>query len=58
MAAEGDDQARAGLAELFAEEPTTIELVRWKDLFERLQAALDAARRAAATLDVINVRQR
>ena len=54
---DGDDVARAGLGELFSEEPSPIELVRWKDLYERLQATLTAARRAAATLDMIAVKQ-
>ena len=49
--------ARAGLGELFSEEPSPIELVRWKDLYERLQTTLAAARRAAATLDMIAVKQ-
>jgi hypothetical protein len=54
---EGEDIAGAGLAELFAEDPTPIELVRWKDLYERLQAALAVVRRAAGTLDSV-ARQR
>jgi uncharacterized protein Yka (UPF0111/DUF47 family) len=57
-AGEGENLARAGLAELFSEDPAPIELVRWKDLFERLQGALDASRHAAITLDVIAAKQR
>jgi uncharacterized protein Yka (UPF0111/DUF47 family) len=45
--------ACAGLGELFREEPAPIELVRWMDLYERMEAILAAARRAAGTLDTI-----
>jgi uncharacterized protein Yka (UPF0111/DUF47 family) len=47
------DVACAGLGELFREEPAPIELVRWMDLYERMEAILAAARRAAGTLDMI-----
>jgi uncharacterized protein Yka (UPF0111/DUF47 family) len=57
-AQDGENLARAGLAELFSEDPAPIELVRWKDLFERLQGALEASRDAAAALDVIAAKQR
>jgi uncharacterized protein Yka (UPF0111/DUF47 family) len=46
---------REGLGELFAENPEPIELVRWKDLFERFEMALDACGRIAVVLDAIRV---
>lgn len=55
---DGGDVARAGLADLFSEDPAPIELERWKDLFERLQEPLVAAGRAAAVLDIISAKQR
>jgi uncharacterized protein Yka (UPF0111/DUF47 family) len=49
----GESHSRAGLADLFNSSPDAIELVRWKDIFDRLESALDDARRMASTLDVI-----
>ena len=45
--------AREALAALFRDHPDAPQLIGWKDLFERLQAAVDAAARAAAGLDTI-----
>jgi uncharacterized protein Yka (UPF0111/DUF47 family) len=53
LVAEGRHEVRSGLASLFAEQPDPIELVRWKDLFERLDQAFAAWSRAVAALEVI-----
>ena len=45
---QGDQVTRDGLRELFQENPTASELIRWKEIYERLQATLDLIRRAAA----------
>lgn len=44
---------REGLAALFREHPDAPQLIGWKDLLERLGAAVDAAGRAASGLETI-----
>jgi uncharacterized protein Yka (UPF0111/DUF47 family) len=50
---QGDDVTRDGLRELFRENATASELIRWKDLYDRLQGMLDLIRRAAARTEGI-----
>lgn len=45
--------SRSALAALFQEEQDPIEVIRWKDLFERLEDAADDGRRVATVLDAI-----
>jgi len=54
---DGLELVRAGLRELFVERPEPIELVRWRDLFERFENALRICERAATALDAIAVKR-
>ena len=47
---EGDQIVRGAIASLFAERTDPMVVIRWKDIFERLEDAIDAAERAAYVL--------
>jgi predicted phosphate transport protein (TIGR00153 family) len=55
---EGDALARDGISQLFrgGEEPLVV--IRWKDIYERLEDALDACENAADVLEAILVKNR
>jgi uncharacterized protein len=55
---EGDRIARGAVAELFKSEPDPIALIRWKDIHERLEEAVDALENAADVLEAILVKNR
>ncbi len=55
---EGDRLARDGVAELFASEPDPIALIRWKEIYERLEEAVDACENAADVLEAILVKNK
>ena len=55
---EGDRLARGAVAELFKSEPDPIALIRWKDIHERLEEAVDACENAADVLEAILVKNR
>ena len=55
---EGDRLARAAVAELFHSERDPIALIRWKDIYERLEEAVDALENAADVLEAILVKNR
>jgi uncharacterized protein len=44
---DGDAAIRAAIADLFDEDVETRDLIRWKDIYEGLEEALDAADRAS-----------
>lgn len=48
---EGDRLAREAVSSLFAERPDPVELVRWKDIFDRLDRAFATCGRAATVLE-------
>jgi predicted phosphate transport protein (TIGR00153 family) len=48
---EGDDLYRATMRELFKNETDPIELVKWKHLYEQLEACLDACENVANTIE-------
>ena len=54
---EGDRIVRGAIASLFVGgiDPTVI--IRWKDLFERLESAIDSCEKAAHVLEGIAVKQ-
>lgn len=54
---EAAELARGAIGELCAGESEPLEVIRWKDLFERLERAVDACRRAAPSLDVIALKR-
>ena len=55
---EGDRLVRDAVAELFASESDPIAVIRWKDLYEGLEEAVDACENAADVLEGIFVKNR
>jgi|SRR5688572_6244088 len=55
---EGDRLVRDGVAELFQTETDPIAVIRWKDIHEKLEDAIDACENAADVLEAILVKNR
>ena len=55
---EGDRLAGDGIASLFAEGADPLVVIRWKDIHERLEDAVDACENAADVLEAILVKNR
>ena len=55
---EGDRLAREAISDLFAGDPDPVSLVRWKDIHEQLEEAVDACENAADVLEAILVNNR
>ena len=55
---EGDRLAREAVAELFRSEQDPIALIRWKEIYERLEEAVDACENAADVLEAILVKNK
>jgi uncharacterized protein len=55
---EGDRLAREAISELFQGDPDPVSLVRWKDIHEQLEEAVDACENAADVLEAILVKNR
>ena len=55
---EGDRIARAAISELFAMGGDPIAVIRWKDIHEQLEEAVDACENAADVLEAILVKNR
>ena len=55
---EGDLLNRNALAELFASTDDAIAIIRWKDIHEQLEEALDSCENAADVLEAIVVKNR
>jgi predicted phosphate transport protein (TIGR00153 family) len=55
---EGDRISRAAISELFAGGTDAVTLVRWKDIHEQLEEAVDACENAADVLEAILVKNR
>ena len=55
---EGDILVRDGVAELFRSGGDPISVIRWKDIHERLEEAVDACENAADVLEAILVKNR
>ncbi len=55
---EGDRLARAAITELFNGATDPIALIRWKDIHEQLEEAVDACENAADVLEAILVKNR
>jgi uncharacterized protein Yka (UPF0111/DUF47 family) len=55
---EGDRISRAAVASLFANGIDPMVVIRWKDIFESLEAAVDACERVAHLLEGITLRRR
>src|SRR5256885_955752 len=54
----GDRLARDAVAELFHSERDPIALIRWKEIYERLEDAVDACENAADVLEAILVKNK
>src|SRR5579884_1649742 len=55
---EGDALARDGISKLFANGEDPLVVIRWKDIYERLEEAVDACENAADVLEAILVKNR
>jgi uncharacterized protein len=55
---EGDRIARAAISDLFAVGGDAIAIIRWKDIHEQLEEAVDACENAADVLEAILVKNR
>jgi len=55
---EGDRLNRAAIAELFASGEDALDIIRWKDIHEQLEEAVDACENAADVLEAILVKNR
>ena len=55
---EGDRLVRESVAELFRSESDPISVIRWKDIHEQLEEAVDACESAADVLEAILVQNR
>ena len=55
---EGDRIAREAVAELFRSGQDPLSIIRWKDIHERLEQAIDACQGAADVLEAIVVKNR
>jgi len=55
---EGDRLNREGIAALFASGDDAIAIIRWKDIHEQLEEAMDACENAADVLEAILVKNR
>jgi uncharacterized protein Yka (UPF0111/DUF47 family) len=55
---EGDRLAREAVAELFRSGQDPLSIIRWKDIYERLEEAIDACENAADVLEAIVVKNR
>jgi predicted phosphate transport protein (TIGR00153 family) len=55
---EGDTLNREGIAALFASGDDPISIIRWKDIHEQLEEAVDACENAADVLEAILVKNR
>jgi hypothetical protein len=53
---EGDHTVRGAIASLFKEGIDPMFVIRWKDIFERLESAIDASERAAYILEGIVIK--
>ena len=55
---EGDRLVRQAVAELFRSGQDPISIIRWKDIHEQLEEAVDAFQTAADVLEAILVKNR
>jgi uncharacterized protein len=55
---EGDRLKRSAVAELFASAEDPLVVIRWKDIYEELEEAVDACENAADVLEAILVKNR
>ena len=53
---EGDRLTRSAIGELFSKERDASELVKWKDIYDLLEATMDACEHAANVMETIAIK--
>ncbi len=53
---EGDRMLRVAIGDLFSQERNASELVKWKDIYDLLEATMDACEHAANVMDTIAIK--
>ena len=53
---EGDDTFHAAIAELFHDEPNTLTVLKWKDIYEKLEAAIDRCENVANIIESVIIK--
>jgi predicted phosphate transport protein (TIGR00153 family) len=53
---EGDDLYHEAIGELFSGEPDPLRVIRWKDIYDKLEAAVDRCEQAANIIETIIIK--
>jgi len=53
---EGDDIYHAAIAELFREEPDPLTVLKWKEIYEKLEAAIDRCENVANIIETVVIK--
>jgi uncharacterized protein len=53
---EGDDTFHAAIAELFHDEPDALTVLKWKDIYEKLEAAIDRCENVANIIESVIIK--
>src|SRR5215210_33033 len=53
---EGDDLYHEAIGELFRETPDPLRVIRWKDLYDKLEAAVDRCEQAANIIETVIIK--
>jgi len=56
LESEGDRLSREAIASLFAKGIDPMVVIRWKDIFERLESAIDATEHVANIIEGISLK--
>ncbi|HJQ30799.1 MAG TPA: DUF47 family protein [Pyrinomonadaceae bacterium] len=53
---EGDDLYHEAIGELFRETPDPLRIIRWKDIYDKLEAAVDRCEQAANIIETVIIK--
>jgi uncharacterized protein Yka (UPF0111/DUF47 family) len=53
---EGDDLYHEAIGDLFQGEPDAIRIIRWKDIYDKLEAAVDRCEQAANIIETVIIK--
>jgi uncharacterized protein Yka (UPF0111/DUF47 family) len=53
---EGDDIYHAAIAELFHEQPDALNVLKWKEVYEKLEAAVDRCENVANIIESVIIK--
>ena len=53
---EGDDLYHEAVAELFRDTPDALRVIRWKDIYDKLEAAVDRCEQAANIIETVIIK--